>query len=73
MNTGLIDSVLMIDTKELSYEDALATLEAAYLEKTMKDTKYNQSRAAIKMGLSRGTLRTKLREHFGSLYFRDAE
>jgi DNA-binding protein Fis len=39
----------------------------------MHSTKYNQSKAAIKMGWSRGTLRGKLKEHFGNEYFRDSD
>lgn len=31
----------------------------------MKTNKYNQSKAATNLGVSRGTLRTKLKQYFG--------
>jgi Fis family transcriptional regulator, factor for inversion stimulation protein len=34
----------------------------------MEHCKYNQSRAAIMLGISRGTLRTKLRRYFDDKY-----
>lgn len=43
------------------YELILAEVEAPLLECVMDYTKSNQSRAAILLGLSRGTLRKKLK------------
>ena len=43
------------------YELILAEVEAPLLECVMDYTKNNQSRAAILLGLSRGTLRKKLK------------
>lgn len=43
------------------YELILAEVEAPLLECVMEYTKNNQSRAAIILGLSRGTLRKKLK------------
>lgn len=43
------------------YELILAEIEAPLLECVMDYTKNNQSRAAILLGLSRGTLRKKLK------------
>jgi Fis family transcriptional regulator len=43
------------------YELILAEVEAPLLESVMEYTKNNQSRAAIVLGLSRGTLRKKLK------------
>ncbi len=43
------------------YELILAEIEAPLLECVMEYTKNNQSRAAILLGLSRGTLRKKLK------------
>ncbi len=43
------------------YELVLAEVEVPLLEAVMEYTKGNQSRAAILMGLSRGTLRKKLK------------
>jgi len=43
------------------YELILAEVEAPLMEAVMDYTKNNQSRAAIVLGLSRGTLRKKLK------------
>lgn len=43
------------------YELILAEVEAPLMEAVMEYTKENQSRAAIVLGLSRGTLRKKLK------------
>lgn len=45
------------------YELILAEVEAPLLEAVMNYTKGNQSRAAILLGLSRGTLRKKLKQY----------
>jgi Fis family transcriptional regulator len=43
------------------YEKILREIEAPLIEAVMAFTKNNQSRAAILLGLSRGTLRKKLK------------
>jgi Fis family transcriptional regulator len=43
------------------YDLILAEVEAPLMESVMQYTKNNQSRAAIILGLSRGTLRKKLK------------
>src|SRR3990167_4025307 len=43
------------------YEQVLSEIEAPLLESVMEYTKNNQSRADIILGLSRGTLRKKLK------------
>jgi Fis family transcriptional regulator len=45
------------------YEMVLSEIEAPLLEGVMKYTRGNQSKAAIMMGLSRGTLRKKLKKY----------
>lgn len=45
------------------YELVLAEVEVPLLEAVMDYTKGNQSRAAIVLGLSRGTLRKKLKTY----------
>ena len=45
------------------YELMLAEVEAPLLQAVMEYTKGNQSRAAIVLGLSRGTLRKKLKQY----------
>ncbi len=46
-------------------------VEAPMLEVLMEHTRYNQSRTARILGLSRGTLRQKLRHYFGDRYIHD--
>jgi len=43
------------------YELVMAEIEAPLMEAVMEYTRNNQSRAAILLGLSRGTLRKKLK------------
>jgi Fis family transcriptional regulator len=45
------------------YELILAEVEAPLMDAVMEYTKNNQSRAAIVLGLSRGTLRKKLKQY----------
>ncbi len=45
------------------YDLILAEVEAPLMEAVMQYTKGNQSRAAIVLGLSRGTLRKKLKQY----------
>jgi Fis family transcriptional regulator len=45
------------------YEKMLAEVEAPLMEAVMEYTKNNQSLAAIVLGLSRGTLRKKLKKY----------
>lgn len=45
------------------YDIVLAEIERPFFEAVLKHTKGNQSKAAIILGLSRGTLRKKLKMH----------
>lgn len=56
---------------QTQYECAIEELERHWIEYYMKQFKYNQSRTAKEMGISRGTLRTKLYKYFGNEYFRN--
>lgn len=44
------------------YDIVLAEIERPFFEVVLKHTKGNQSKAAILLGLSRGTLRKKLKQ-----------
>lgn len=46
------------------YDLVLESVEAPLLRAVMEMTRYNQSRAARVLGVSRGTLRTKLKCYF---------
>lgn len=56
-----------------SYATAKIAFEKGWIEQTMKDCKYNQSKAAKRLEMSRGCLRAKLALYFGNRYFRDTE
>lgn len=50
------------------YKFVLEEVEAPLFRAVMEHCKYNQSRAAYVLGISRGTLRTKLRHYFDDKY-----
>lgn len=50
------------------YKFVLEEVEMPLFRAVMEYCKYNQSRAAIMLGISRGTLRTKLRRYFDDKY-----
>lgn len=47
------------------YQLILEEVEAPLFRSVMELTRYNQSKAARVLGVSRGTLRTKLKHYFG--------
>lgn len=57
-----------METNNTVAETILDEVEAAMYEGIMKFTKGNQSRAAKLLGVSRGTLRTKLMTYFGTTH-----
>jgi Fis family transcriptional regulator len=50
------------------YRVVLEEIEMPLFQAVMEHCKYNQSRAAVMLGVSRGTLRTKLRHYFDDKY-----
>ncbi|MDX2346170.1 MAG: helix-turn-helix domain-containing protein [Legionella sp.] len=50
------------------YQFVLEEVETPLFRSVMEHCKYNQSRAALMLGISRGTLRTKLRRYFDDKY-----
>ncbi|MBA4696588.1 MAG: Fis family transcriptional regulator [Legionella sp.] len=50
------------------YKLVLEEIEIPLFRAVMEHCKYNQSRAALMLGISRGTLRTKLRHYFDDKY-----
>lgn len=46
------------------YQIILEEIEIPLFRATMEHARYNQSRAARLLGISRGTLRTKLKQYF---------
>ena len=50
------------DVKDV-YEQVLSELEAPLLDEVMTYTRGNQTRAAILLGINRGTLRKKLKKY----------
>lgn len=58
------------DSKQLTnfHEVYLSEIEPALFDAVMQKTKYNQVRAAKILGISRGTLRKKLKLYFDDKY-----
>ncbi|MCG8492279.1 MAG: Fis family transcriptional regulator [Sneathiellales bacterium] len=50
------------------YDMVLEQVEQPLFQATIEHCKYNQSKAAEVLGLSRGTLRTKLKKYFDDKY-----
>ncbi len=50
------------------YQFVLEEVETPLFRAVMEHCKYNQSRAAVMLGISRGTLRTKLKRYFDDKY-----
>lgn len=50
------------------YKLVMDEIEEPLYQSTMEHCKYNQSRAALILGVSRGTLRTRLKQFFGDKY-----
>ena len=50
------------------YEMLMEQVEPPLYQAVMESSKYNQVRAANILGISRGTLRAKLRKYFGDKY-----
>ena len=46
----------------------LETIEPIVLQTVLEHARYNQSKAAKHLGMSRGTLRTRLARYFGDAY-----
>lgn len=59
-----------INASELTnfYDIFLSSVEPPLLEAVMYRSKFNQVRAAKKLGISRGTLRKKLKHYFDEKY-----
>lgn len=50
------------------YDMVLEQVEQPLFQATIEHCKYNQSKAAEVLGISRGTLRTKLKKYFDDKY-----
>ena len=50
------------------YDMMMEQIEPPLFQAVMEQCKYNQSKAAKVMGISRGTLRTKLKKYFDDKY-----
>lgn len=59
-----LSTVSSKDNKLNLYELVIDEVEAPLFRTVMEMTRYNQSKAARVLGLSRGTLRTKLKRYF---------
>jgi len=69
--TRLVDSYIeTLGINEVRNLHALTmeTIEPILFQAVLEHSRYNQSKAAKSLGLSRGTLRTRLARHFGDVY-----
>lgn len=66
--TNHIENNSSSETTGSLYAFLIEQIEPPLLDAAMKKTKWNQVRAAKLLGLSRGTLRKKLKEHFDDKY-----
>src|SRR3990167_677256 len=61
---GYLSSVNMKDANLNLYQLIVEEVESPLFRTVMEMTRYNQSKAARVLGVSRGTLRTKLKRYF---------
>ncbi len=69
--TRLVDSYIeTLGENEVRNLHALTMkmIEPILFQAVLEHSRYNQSKAAKSLGLSRGTLRTRLARHFGNAY-----
>jgi Fis family transcriptional regulator len=64
---SMVQEALQLKENDV-YKVIKDSLDRIIFESTMKVCRYNQSRASKILGVSRGTLRTKLLEYFGDTY-----
>jgi two-component system nitrogen regulation response regulator GlnG len=58
---GFVDERLVADSENL-YQEALHMLERYLLTRVLRETQGNQSKAARRLGITRGSLRNKMRD-----------
>ncbi len=51
-----------------TFKELLSKAEAQVYEDAMVVSRFNQCKAAVLLGVSRGTFRTKMKEYFGDKY-----
>lgn len=61
---GYLSNVSMKESNLNLYQLIIEEVEAPLFRTVMELTRYNQSKAARVLGVSRGTLRTKLKRYF---------
>lgn len=61
---GYLNTMNMKDSNLNLYQLVVEEVEAPLFRTVMEMTRYNQSKAARVLGVSRGTLRTKLKRYF---------
>ena len=57
-----------LESKQLSGSSVLELAERETIRVVMRACKYNQSKAAVNMGMARGTFRARLKQYFGEEY-----
>lgn len=67
MNTNNTVKTIEVNTTD-DFSTSLKKAEATIYELALQESRYNQSKAAKSLGVSRGTLRTKVKQYFGTKY-----
>jgi len=58
------------DFLNLSLKEEFRNVKANFIEHALAKCRYNQSETARQLGISRGTLRTYLKDYFGDKYIK---
>lgn len=57
-----------LNATDVDLKNVLELVEKEVYKQAMEMCKYNQSKAAKELGVSRNTFRTKLKQHFPNVY-----
>lgn len=69
----LVDALELNLLEGTSYKKLIDLVEKVSLETLLLKNRFNQSKVATKMGISRGGLRIKMKKYFGNKYFRTGD
>jgi len=68
-----MSTLINIHLSGIRLEESLKVVEALVFEHAIEAARFNQSKAARLLGVSRGTLRAKLKEHFPGKFIDEEE
>jgi len=71
-NSITMDDFAIVISNQTTDGQGRKDFESSYIQHVLALCLYNQSKAAKKLGMSRGCLRMKMKEYYGDKYFRDS-